>query len=312
MTKFDAAVSSYSELKKRVVRLAAVEVAVAQAEDREVLSSLVQGQKSGFIGLCHLTGDTDRIVALLEDLGAEKSLFRLVPSSTPAEAAAKAVDAVRTAGASILVKGSLKSEYYLKAILDREKGIRSAPVLSNLSLFQMPSYPKLLAISDNAIIVNPSLEEKEHIILNTLPLWRALGIMPALVAVLAAVETVNPKMQATVDADMLAKKNAHGAMKGFIVEGPFGYDAAIDRASAESKGLSSSFVCGKPDLLLAPNLETANALGKCYKFHGNAIWGGLVLGARVPAVLNSRSDDADNRFRSLLLARIMAEYSEEA
>ena len=304
-------ISSYQELEERVSRLSAVDLSVAQAEDKEVLASLLKGQAAGFIGLCHLTGEIYRIERLLEEIGADKSLFKIIPASTPSEAAMEAVQAVRKAGASILVKGSLKSEYYLKAILDRGSGIRSSPTLSNISLFQMPSYPKFLAISDNAIIVDPTLEDKEHIILNTGPLWRALGRVPALVAVLAAVETVNPKMRATVDAAALQEKNAKGAMEGFIVEGPFGYDAAIDRASAESKGLASSIVCGKPDLILAPNLETANALGKCYKFHGNAIWGGLVLGAQVPAVLNSRSDDADNRFRSLLLARIIVEYSAE-
>jgi phosphate butyryltransferase len=303
--------TGYEDIERMAKALSPVDVSVAQAEDREVLESLVKAQEAGFVGLCHLSGDVDKILEILESLGADRKRYALHPAANPAEAAAKAVRAVRESGASILVKGSLKSEYYLKAILDRTEGLREAPVLSNLSLFQMPSYHKLLAVSDNAILVAPGVEEKAQIIRNAMPLFSALGRRPLLVAALAAVETVSDKMPATKDAAALAEMSARGEFGDCIVEGPFGYDAAIDRECAVSKGLSWSRVCGQPDLLVAPNLETANSLGKSYKFHGKAIWGGLVLGAKAPAVLNSRSDDAENRYRSLLLARITVEGIKE-
>jgi phosphotransacetylase len=171
----------------------------------------------------------------------------------------------------------------------------------------MASYHKFLAVSDNAILIVPTLDEKKAVIENTRPLWRALGIEQAKVAALAAVETVSSKMPATVDAAALAMMSQRGQLKGFVVDGPMGYDAAISRECAASKGLDKSPVCGDPDLILAPNLETANSLGKSYKFHGQAVWGGLVFGAAVPAVLNSRSDDSQNRLNSLMIARAMAE-----
>ncbi|MBN1619127.1 phosphate butyryltransferase, partial [candidate division WOR-3 bacterium] len=202
-----------------------------------------------------------------------------------------------------LVKGSLKSQLYLKAILDKEEGIKVSPVLSNLSLFEMKSYHKFLAVSDNAIVIYPTLEEKRAIIENTRRLWDSLGVKDVKVAALAAVETVNPKMQATLDAAALSVMSGRGQLKGFTVEGPLGYDAAVSRECALHKGLGSSVVCGDPDYILAPNLETANSLGKSYKFHGGATWGGMVFGAKVPCVLNSRSDDEQNRFNSLLIAR---------
>jgi len=300
-------IRTFGELELSVSALGPVPVAVAQADDPEVLGSLLKGHKAGFIGLCHVSGDADSIRRCVLDIGDDLSLYEIAQAGTPAEAAALAVAAVRDRGARILVKGGLKSEYYLRAILDRETGIRRFSVLTNLSVFQMSSYHKLLAVSDNAIIIAPTLEEKAYIVRNSRPLWEALGIAPAKVAALAAVETVSPRMPATTDAARLAEMSKAGEFEGFVIEGPFGYDAAISRECAVEKGLASSIVCGDPDLILAPNLEAANALGKSYKFHGNAVWGGLVFGAAVPAVLNSRSDDAANRFRSLLLARAVAE-----
>lgn len=300
-------VKNFEELEKLVVSLPPVSASVAMADDIEVLKSLKRGHDAGFLGTCHVTGDAVTINGMIREIGDDPSLYVVIPASSPAEAADLAVKAVREQGALILVKGSLKSEYYLKAILDRTRGIRRSPVLSNLSVFQMESYHKFLAVSDNAILIAPNLEEKAAVIRNSSPLWLALGIGIAKVAAIAAVETVNPKMPATTDAAGLSEMSRQGLFKGFIVEGPLGYDAAINRKCAVGKGLSSSSVCGDPDLILAPNLETANALGKSYKFHGGAVWGGLVFGASVPAVLNSRSDDEANRYKSLLLARAVAD-----
>ncbi|MBC8499602.1 MAG: hypothetical protein H8D39_03640, partial [Candidatus Atribacteria bacterium] len=180
-------------------------------------------------------------------------------------------------------------------------------VLSNLTMFEMESYHKFIAVTDNAIIPFPTLLEKKVIIENTKPLWTSLGIDKPKVAVLAAIELVNPKMEATVDAACLAKMAERGQIKGFSVDGPLSYDIAINLTCAQGKHITDSSVAGDPDLLLLPNLEAANILGKSYKFHGKAESGGLILGATVPVVLNSRSDSAERRLNSMLMARAIAE-----
>ncbi len=300
-------IKSFRELISAVSSLSPVPVAVAGAADDRVMASLREGHELGFIGRCFVTGPGEAVEKAVCASGDDPSMYEIIPAATDQLMSALAVRAVRESGALILVKGSVKSEAYIKAILDSETGIKASSVLSNLSLFEMPSYPKLLAMTDNAILITPTLSEKAAVIENTRPLWNALGIRPVKVAALAAVETVNPKMQATVDAAALAVMSLRGQIKGFTVEGPMGYDAAISAECAATKGMAGSAVCGSPDMILAPNLETANSLGKSYKFHGDAIWGGLVFGAKVPAVLNSRSDDGRNRLNSMAMARAIAE-----
>ncbi len=300
-------VTGFKELIRLVSGLPPVSVAVAGAADDRVLASLREGHELGFVGRCFVTGPGEAVAGAVKESGDDPSLYEIIPAADDRAMSALAVRAVREQGAGILVKGSVKSEAYIKAILDSEQGIRASSVLSNLSLFEMPSYPKFLAMTDNAILILPTLAEKAAVIENTRPLWTALGVCPVKVAALAAVETVNPKMQATVDAAALSVMSARGQIKGFLVEGPLGYDAAISSECAATKGLEGSQVCGFPDMILAPNLETANSLGKSYKFHGGAVWGGLVFGARVPAVLNSRSDDGRNRLNSMAIARAVAQ-----
>jgi len=218
-----------------------------------------------------------------------------------------AVSTINNNEAQILVKGRLETVYYLKAILDKENGIKFSEVLSSLTMFEMESYHKFIAVTDNAIIPFPALLEKKVIIENTKPLWSSLGINKPKVAALAAIELVNPKMGATVDAACLAKMVERGQIKGFSVDGPLSYDIAINLSCAQGKHINDSSVAGDPDLLLLPNLEAANILGKSYKFHGNAKSGGLVLGAKVPVVLNSRSDSSERRLNSILMARAITE-----
>ncbi|MBN1150250.1 phosphate butyryltransferase [candidate division WOR-3 bacterium] len=296
-------INNFRELEEAVKKLSPVSLAVAAASDDEVIGSLDLAVKAGFLGKCFLAGDKGKIEKSLKNAGRNLKKTEILEAAEDREAAFLAVKAVRDNEAQILVKGSLKSELYLKAILDRESGIKSSSVLSNLSVFEMKSYPKFFAISDNAIIIYPTLEEKISIIENTRKMWRAFGIEMVKVAAIAAVETVSSKMQATLDAAALSIMSSRGQLKNFIIEGPVGYDAAISRECALHKGLKNSVVCGDLDFILAPNLETANSLGKSYKFHGGATWGGLVFGAKAPCVLNSRSDDERNRYNSLLIAR---------
>lgn len=296
-------IKNFDQLIAAVSKLPPVIVSVAGGADASVIASLRKGHELGFIGKCHLTGPKELLEKTIAESGDDPALYHVISCDSEIEMNREAVAAVRNCNAQILVKGSVKSEGYIRAILDSETGIKVSSVLSNLSLFEMPSLPRFIAVTDNAILISPNLPEKAAIISNTSPLWKALGIDPVRVAALSTVETVNYKIQSTVDAAALEVMSSRGQLPGFIVEGPLGYDAAISKECAITKKLTHSQVCGQVDMILAPNLETANALGKSYKFHGSATWGGLVFGATVPAVLNSRSDDGINRLNSMAMAR---------
>jgi len=300
-------IKNFIELKEAVAKLEPMRVVVAAAEDERVIGGIKLAKELGIVKSPILTGESKKIKKIIESLGEDLSQYDIRESSDDAEAARLAVSAINNKEARILVKGKLETVYYLKAILDKENGIRASEVLSNLTMFEMESYHKFIAVTDNAIIPFPTLSEKKVIIENTKPLWTSLGINKPKVAVLSAIELVNPKMEATVDAACLTKMAERGQIKGFSVDGPLSYDIAISLTCAQRKHITDSLVAGDPDLLLLPNLEAANILGKSYKFHGKAESGGLILGAKVPVVLNSRSDSAERRLNSMLMARAIVE-----
>lgn len=276
-------------------------LAVAGADDAKVLEAVSIALDRDLIEGAILVGDCDTIRNALD--GRFHSRVEMVPAATPAECAAGAVSAVRAGEAHILMKGHVDSSAYLRAVVNRDTGIRKDGVLSNVTVAQMQSYPSLIVATDNGILPAPTLEQKRQIILNTRPLFHGLGYTQVRVAALAATEKVSDGMPATVDAAALAADD--GFRTGhpeFIVDGPFGYDVAVSHAAAESKGLGTSPVAGRSDLLLFANIEAANAVAKAWKFHGDAETGSLVLGARVPVLLNSRSDSAVRRVNALLLA----------
>jgi len=300
-------IKSFKKLKEAVMKLEPMRVVVAAAEDERVIGGIKLAKELGIVKYPILTGEAKKITEIIESLGEDVKEYDIRETSNDSEAACLAVSTINNDEAQILVKGRLETVYYLKAILDKENGIRASEILSNLTMFEMESYHKFIAVTDNAIIPFPTLFEKKVIIENTKPLWTSLGINKPKVAVLAAIELVNPKMDATVDAACLAKMAERGQIKGFGVDGPLSYDIAINLTCAQGKHITDSLVAGDPDLLLLPNLEAANILGKSYKFHGKAESGGLILGAKVPVVLNSRSDSAERRLNSMLMARAIAE-----
>ena len=300
-------IKSFDALKESVKKLKPMRVSVAAGADKDVIESLKLGMELGFIEQPILTGDKEQIGNIISEMGYNAGHFDICHADNHADAAIEAVRAITNGDAQILIKGKLETIFYLRAILDKENGIRKSETLSNLTLFEMESYHKLLCVTDNAITPFPTLQEKKVIIENTKILWTSLGIDLPKVAVLAAIELVNPKMQATADAACLSQMAERGQIKGFLIDGPLSYDIAIDTACAKGKHLDNSSIAGDPDLLLMPNLESANILGKSYKFHGNANSGGLVMGASVPVVLNSRSDSSVRRLNSMMMARAIAE-----
>ncbi len=219
--------------------------------------------------------------------------------------AAKAVELVRQGKAELLMKGSLHSDEVLAAVIAKETGLRTGRRLSHVFLMDVPTYHKVLIVTDAAINIAPTLEDKVDICQNAIDLARTFGVDRPKVAILAAVETVNSKMPATIDAASLCKMAERGQIKGGVLDGPLAFDNAISRDAAKMKGITSE-VAGDPDILLAPDLEAGNMMAKQLSFLANADSAGLVLGARVPVILTSRADSLRSRIASCAVAVLAA------
>lgn len=294
-------ITTFKQLEEKVKSLPPATIVIAAAEDKKNAGLARLAREKGFIKKAILTGNSDQIKTILNEINEPLDFYEIIDCPDDRTAAIEAVKAVREGRAQILVKGRLETVYYLKAILDKENGVAASKVLSNLTMLEMPSYHKFICVTDNAIMPLPNVEEKKLIALNVAPLMKAIEVDNPKVAALSALEVVNPKVPSTVDADALQAMSRNGEMGNFIVEGPIAYDIAISKeASAGKKHVSE--VAGEPDILLMPNLEAANILTKAYKFHAQANSGGLVMGAKVPVVLNSRSDDSERRLNSLMMA----------
>ncbi|MGR3815954.1 MAG: phosphate acyltransferase [Cognatishimia activa] len=225
----------------------------------------------------------------------------VLAAQTPADMARLAVSEIREGRADILIKGAVDSGAYLKAVVNRDTGIAVSRVLSNISIAELPGFGRLIGATDNGILPAPTCEQKRAIIQNSAALWRGLGVVNPKVALVAATEKVTPAMPATIDAATLVRQGANG----FLLAGPMGYDMAISPRAAAIKGAAADGVSGCADMLVFPNIEAANAVVKSWKFHANAQTGSIVLGGRVPILLNSRSDGAQARLNGLLLAIAM-------
>jgi phosphotransacetylase len=220
-------------------------------------------------------------------------------------AAAKAVELVRQGRAELLMKGSLHTDELLGAVVARDSGLRTARRISHVFIMDVPTYHKVLVVTDAAINIAPTLEDKADICQNAIDLANSFGIERAKVAILAAVETVNSKMPATIDAAALCKMAERGQIRGGVLDGPLAFDNAISADAARIKGIKSE-VAGDPDILLAPDLEAGNILAKLLSFLAKADSAGLVLGARVPIILTSRADSVRARIASCAVAMLAA------
>lgn len=299
---------NFTDLQASLTSSNAVHLAVAGGNDDDVLKAVFRALDIGLIVGATISGDVTRMQAVMPEKWRDQ--IALVPAGDAVEIAKIAVNLVRVGAAHILMKGSVDSTSYLKAVVDKETGIRQG-ILSNVTVASMPSYHKFLAVTDNGIIPNPDMNQKRQIILNTRGLFSGLGISPVKVAVIAATEKTSKAIPATLDAAQLSQEARTGGFDGFEVDGPFGYDVAVSTASAQKKGLGHSGVAGDADLILCPNIDAANALAKSLKLHGQAETGSIVLGAKVPVLLNSRSDGIERRLNALMLA-IAASHSAPA
>jgi phosphate acetyltransferase len=252
-----------------------------------------------------LVGPAATITDVAKSKGINLDGVEIVDVATARESATKAVELVRMGRAELVMKGSLHSDEVLAAVIARETGLRTGRRLSHAFLMDVPTYHKVLIVTDAAINIAPTLEDKVDICQNAIDLAKTFGVARPKVAILAAVETVNSKMPATLDAAALCKMADRGQIKGGLIDGPLAFDNAISRDAAKAKGIASE-VAGDPDILLAPDLEAGNMIAKLLSFLANSDSAGLVLGAKVPVILTSRADTVRARIASCGVAVLAA------
>ena len=294
----------YERLLARCEGLAPVPTAVAHPCEVTALSGAIEAATLGLI-VPLLVGPAQRIKETAAAAGIDLDGHEIIDVSHSNASAAKAVELIREGRAEILMKGSLHTDELMAAVVSREGGLRTGRRISHVFVMDVPTYHKVLIVTDGAINIAPTLEDKVDICQNAIDLAVSLGLEKPKVAILAAVETVTSKMPATLDAAALCKMAERGQIKGGILDGPLAFDNAISKEAARTKGIQST-VAGDPDILLAPDLEAGNILAKQLSFLANADSAGMVLGARVPIILTSRADSVRSRIASCAVAKLVA------
>ena len=300
----------YQHLLDRTRGLAAIPMAVVHPCDRESLLGVVEATQAGLI-VPTLVGPEAKIRSVAEQQGIDLAGIAIIDVEHSHAAAARAVALAREGRAEALMKGSLHTDELMGEVVDANTGLRTARRISHVFLADVPTYPKPLLITDAAINIDPDLECKADIVRNAIDLAIVLGIVEPKVAILAAVETVTPKMRATLDAAALCKMADRGQIAGGVLDGPLAFDNAISIVAAKTKGILSA-VAGRADILLVPDLESGNMLAKQLEYLAEALLTGVVVGARVPIVLTSRADTAETRAASCAIALLMAHAKRKA
>jgi phosphate acetyltransferase len=282
----------------------AISTAVVYPVDAAALLAALDAAREGLITPI-LIGPAPRIQAVARAVGVDIAGYRLIDVQEPAEAASKAVALARSGDVGLLMKGDLHTSDLMHAVVAADIGLRTARRISHVYLMDVPEYPRPLLITDAAINIAPNLMDKAGILQNAIDLAHVIGIKQPKVAILAAVETINQRMQSTIDAAALCKMADRGQITGALLDGPLAFDNAINEAAAAEKGIVSQ-VAGRADILLVPDLEAGNMLAKQLTFMAGAEAAGLVLGARVPVILTSRADSAATRLASCALGVLLA------
>jgi phosphate butyryltransferase len=278
-------------------------VAVAAAAHKLVLQSVQRAVNLGLI-VPLLVGREEEIQDEAAAIGWELDDEQIVPTETNRAAATVAVEMVRRGEADVLMKGYLHTDEMLHAVLRQQTGLRTDRLLSHVFVLEVPTYHKLLLITDAAININPDIAQKAAITQNAVDLARRLGVERPKVAALSSIETVNPSIPSTVHAACLSKMAERGQIKGAIVDGPLAFDNAISAIAAQDKGIDSQ-VAGDVDVVVVPDLDAGNILSKNLEYLASAKMAGIVMGATAPVVLTSRSDPPRARVYSLALASLL-------
>src|SRR3954467_12519797 len=292
----------YEQLLERCARLEPIVTAVAHPCESSALLGAIEAAEKGLI-VPILVGPRAKLEETAEAAGVDLRDHQVIDVPHSHASAAKAVALLREGKAELLMKGSLHTDELMGAVVSRDGGLRTSRRISHVFVMDIPTYHKVLIVTDGAINIAPSLEDKVDICQNAIDLAVSLGRQRPKVAILAAVETVTSKMPATIDAAALCKMSERGQITGAVLDGPLAFDNAISKDAAETKHIHSE-VAGDPDILVAPDLEAGNILAKQLSFLANADSAGLVLGARVQKILPSRADSVRSRIASCAIAML--------
>ena len=275
-------------------------IAVAAGQDPDVLQAL---KEAGAMGLAEgiLVGDRSKIEPLAEQVGLELASDRIIHEPDQAKAAVGAIALIRDGQADLLMKGKINTSVLVRAVLNKETGLRTGRLLSQVVVFQVPGVRRLMILTDAAINIAPNLAQKAEMCRNAIEVAHAIGMTKPNLAVLCAFEFVNAEMPATLDAAGLTLMNRRGQISGAYIEGPIALDSPLSRFAAGRKGIESPLV-EATDIFLAPDIEAANILYRAILYFAKGESGGIVLGARVPLILLSRAETPETKIRSIAIA----------
>lgn len=297
---------TFADLIAKVNECGTKKVAVAVAQDSAVLEA-VSAAKERKIADAILVGDEKKIREIASSMNIDLSGFEIINVEDTTQAALTAVKLVHDGKADMYMKGLIDTKGFLKSVLDKEAGLRTGKPLSHVCVFEIEGIDHLLFLTDVAFIPYPTLEDKVNIIHNTLEITEACGITNPKVAPLAAVEVINPKMPATVEAGELTQMNKDEKITGCIVDGPLSLDLAIDPEAAKHKGATDRAIQGDADVLLFPDIHAGNLVYKCLVHTAKVINGNILTGTKAPVILTSRSDDFETKVNSIALGAVVAE-----
>jgi phosphate butyryltransferase len=294
------ALKHLSEFKNLLGKQQRKRLVLAAAEDLNALSAVMKAGVDGIIEPI-LVGDKDELLKLAAENNFDLSNIRMVHEPDPNQATEIAVKMVRSGQAEVLMKGNVGTSTLLKAVLNKEWGLRSGSLLSHIAFFEIKNYHKIIAVTDVAMNIEPNLQEKIAIVNNSVGCLNRLGYDMPKVAILGAVEKVNENMRATLDAALMSKMNQRDQIEHCIIDGPLAFDNAVSLESAIHKGIKSE-IAGDTDLLVMPDIEVGNVLYKSLVFFADAKVAAVILGATAPIVLTSRSDSDEAKYDSIMLA----------
>lgn len=302
-------IRTFDELIKKVQGGKPQILSVAVAQDEDVLLSVWNAKKNGIIKGAYLVGNETEIRSIAAEIGMPLQDYEIVNEEDKAEACAAAIKLVREGRASLPMKGFVDTSVILKALLNKEYGLRTGKLICHVGLMQVAGFDRMFLISDSAMTIAPTLEQKADLIRACTEIAHALDNPEPKVAVLCAVEKVNPKMPATVDAEELTKMNEAGEITGCIVKGPLQMDNAVSPEAAKHKGIDHP-VAGYADILITPDIEAGNILNKSMEYFARCEKAGCIMGASKPMVLTSRASSDQSKMNSIALAVLAAQATE--
>ena len=297
-------IKNFQEVLQKVKNQNIKKVSVAVAQDKHLLEAIKEACAQGIVDAI-LVGDKREIEAIASEIEMDLSQIELIDEIDKNKAALKAVELIRLGKSDMVMKGLIDTKTFLRAILDKEIGLRTGKLMSHVAVFEVSTIDRLIFITDAAFNMYPELKDKIEIVKNSVTVAQAVGIEKPKVAAICAVEVVNENMKATVDAAILSKMNDRGQIKDCIIDGPLALDNALSEEAASHKGIISN-VAGKADILLMPNIESGNVMYKTLTYTSDCKNGGLLVGTSAPVILTSRSDSKESKIYSIALAALVS------